>query len=52
MERAAHPPEEAHAHPEPVPRDPDLPSVSISTLMLFASGALVVTLVALLVLVG
>jgi hypothetical protein len=53
MERAAHPPEEeAHAHPEPVPRDPDLPSVSLPALMLFAGGALVVTLVALLVLVG
>jgi hypothetical protein len=52
MERAAHPPEEeAHEHPAPVPRDPELPSVSDSTLMFFAGGALVVTLVALLVLV-
>jgi hypothetical protein len=33
-----------------VPRDPDLPTLSDSTLMLFAAGALVVTAVALLVL--
>jgi hypothetical protein len=51
MERAAHhPKEEAPPHPEPVPRDPDLPTLSDSTLMLFAAGALVVTAVALLVL--
>ena len=37
-------------HPEPVPRDPDLPSVSDTTLMFFAGGALIVTAVALLVL--
>ena len=51
MERAAlHPEEAEHPHPEPVPRDPDLPTVSDTTLMFFAAGALVVTLVALLVL--
>ena len=50
MERAAlHREEEAH-HPEPVPRDPDLPTISDTTLMFFAGGALFVTLVALLVL--
>ena len=53
MERAAHPPPEESHHEEaqPVPRDPDLPVVSDTTLMFFAAGALVVTLVALLVLV-
>ena len=52
MERAALQPEqeEEHPHPAPVPRDPDLPTVSDATLMFFAAGALVVTLVALLVL--
>ena len=49
MERAPHPVEEEH-HPQPVPRDPDLPTVSDTTLIFFAAGALVVTLVALLVL--
>ena len=49
MERAPHPVEE-QPHPEPVPRDPDLPTVSDTTLIFFAAGALVVTLVALLVL--
>ncbi len=34
-------------HPEPVPRDPDLPSVSDTTLMFFATGALLVVLVSL-----
>ena len=53
MERAAHPPEEeAHPHPEPVPRDPDLPTLSDSALMLFAAAALVGTLVGLYVLIG
>jgi hypothetical protein len=33
-----------------VPRDPDLPAVSDTTLMFFAGGALFVTVVALLVL--
>ena len=54
MERAAHPHPEASSHHEeaqPVPRDPDLPAVSDTTLMFFAAGALVVTIVALLVLV-
>ena len=37
-------------HPEEIPRDPDLPSVSDTTLMFFAAGALIVTAVALLVL--
>jgi carbon monoxide dehydrogenase subunit G len=45
-------PEEAHEehHPAPIPRDPDLPSVSDTTLGFFAAGALVVTGVALAVL--
>ena len=52
MERATHPSEDrAEAHPAPVPREPDLPSVSDATLMLFAGGALVLTLAALVVLV-
>jgi hypothetical protein len=57
MQRATHPVEEHHpaepaAQPaaQPIPRDPDLPTVSDTTLMFFAAGALVVTLVALLVL--
>jgi hypothetical protein len=41
---AAHP--EEH-HPEPIPRDPEMPDVSDTTLMFFAAGALVVTAVAL-----
>ena len=49
MERAAHPVEERA--PEPVPRDPDLPTVSDATVMFFAASALVLTLVALLALV-
>ncbi len=53
MERAAHPPEEeAHPHPEPVPRDPDLPTLSDSALMLFAAAALAATLVGLFALIG
>ena len=35
-------------HPEPVPRDPDLPQVSEASLVFFAAGALVVFVVALL----
>ena len=35
---------------EPVPRDPDLPTVSDTTLAFFAAGALVITAVALAVL--
>ncbi len=38
-------------HPGPVPRDPDLPQVSDSTLSFFAAGALVVFVVALLTLI-
>jgi hypothetical protein len=48
MERAA-PHSEAH-HPVPPAQDPDLPTVSDTTLMFFAGGTLVVTLVALLAL--
>jgi len=56
MERATHPAEDhAAAHPAPhlapTARDPGLPSVSDPTLMLFAGGALVLTLAALVVLV-
>ena len=52
MERATHPAEEhADAHPAPglapMARDPDLPAVSDTTLMLFAAVALVVTALAL-----
>jgi hypothetical protein len=51
MERATHQADEhAPAHPEPVPRDPDLPTVSDTTLMFFAAAALAATAVALLVL--
>jgi hypothetical protein len=40
-------------HPvAPVPRDPDLPTVSETTLGFFAAGALVVFVVALLTLFG
>ena len=48
----AHEDHEEHAdhHPEPVPRDPDLPDVPPSSLAFFAAGALVVSLVALIVL--
>lgn len=42
---------EAHA-PEPVPRDPDLPTVSNASLAFLAAGALIVVLVALLALLG
>ena len=38
-------------HPEPVPRDPDLPNVSNSTLAFFAAGTLVVFGVALITLI-
>jgi hypothetical protein len=37
-------------HAAPVPRDPDLPTVSDTTVIFFAAGSLVVTAVALLVL--
>ena len=47
-EKAAH---DAHDdHPQPVPRDPDLPDVSPTTLMFFAASALVIFVVALSVL--
>ena len=39
-------------HPEPVPRDPDLPNVSDSTVMFVAAGALVVCFVALVAGIG
>ena len=52
MERATHPADEhADAHPAPLPRDPDLPSVADATLMLFAAAALVVTALSLIFLV-
>ena len=50
---AAHDGAEAEEnHVEPVPRDPDLPDVSGTTLRFFAAGALVVTLVALVAFFG
>ncbi len=53
MERAAHRPEaQDPAHPEPVPRDPDLPALSDTALMVFAAAALVATLGALALLIG
>ena len=57
MERATHPADEhADAHPAPhlapTARDPDLPAVSDTTLMLFAAAALVVTALALIFLAG
>ena len=53
MERAAHHPEaQDPAHPEPVPRDPDLPSLPDAALMVFAAAALTATLVALALLIG
>ena len=45
----AHDEHEEH-HPEPVPRDPDLPDVKPSSLAFFAAGALVVFVVALMAL--
>lgn len=38
--------------PEPVPRDPDLPTVSSASIALVAAGALVVVFVALFALLG
>ena len=38
-------------HPEPVPRDPDLPQISDASLSFFAAGALAVFVVALLTLI-
>ena len=52
MERAAHQVEgHGQAHPAPVPRDPDLPEVSDTTLMFFAAAALIATAAALLLLI-
>ena len=42
--------EEEDHHPQPVPRDPELPTVSDTTLAFFAGGSLFVTVVALIVL--
>jgi carbon monoxide dehydrogenase subunit G len=39
-------------HPAPVPRDPDLPAISDTTVAFFAGGALVIAIVAMLVLLG
>lgn len=47
-----HPEHSGHPehHPEPIPRDPDLPDLEGSTLAFFAAGALVVFVVALITL--
>jgi len=37
-------------HPDPVPRDPELPTISDATLAFFAGGALFATALALMVL--
>jgi carbon monoxide dehydrogenase subunit G len=49
-----HKPQESHgeAHPEPLPRDPDAPQISDTTLRFFAAGILVVTAVSLFELFG
>jgi hypothetical protein len=55
MERAAHRPEpegEIHAQPEPVARDPELPTIADGALIGFAAAALVATAIALLLLIG
>jgi len=49
---AGHGAKEEEHHAEPVPRDPDLPDVSGTTLRFFAAGALVVAAVALLAFFG
>ena len=54
LSAAGHADDGQHAeepHPEPVPRDPDLPTVSGSTVGFVAAGSLVIYLVSLLVLV-
>ena len=51
MERAPQPLEE-HPSPEPIPRDPDLPTVSNATLMVFAAAALALTVAGLFLLLG
>jgi carbon monoxide dehydrogenase subunit G len=48
---AGHEPHEAH-EPGPVPRDPDLPTVSNASLVFLAGGALVIVVVALIALLG
>ena len=48
--KEAAPEEEHHDHPHPVPRDPELPDASPTTLMFFAGSALVIFVVALSVL--
>ena len=50
----AHGPADNHGNhaPEPVPRDPDLPTVSNASLIFLAAGVLVVFVVALVVLLG
>ena len=45
-------PHEEEHHAEPLPRDPDLPSVSDTTLKFFAGGVLLVSLVSLIALFG
>jgi len=45
-EAAAHDDEHDDDHPHPIPRDPDLPDVSQTTLMFFAASALVIFVVA------
>jgi hypothetical protein len=57
MKTAGHPETHDVAHHDdhhvaPVPRDPDLPTVSETTLGFFAAGVLVVFVVALLTLFG
>jgi carbon monoxide dehydrogenase subunit G len=47
----AHGETEEH-HPEPVPRDPDLPTLRTSTVAFFAAGSLVVFFVAMVTLLG
>jgi hypothetical protein len=50
MERAPQPVEERH--PEPIPREPDLPTLSDTALMAFAAAALALTALALWLLLG
>jgi len=51
MKNAEHAAQDEH-HAEPVPRDPDLPTVSDASLVFLAAGALVVFVVALFALYG
>jgi len=59
-EHGAHGAHEAHGagdehqehHPEPVPRDPDLPTLQSSSVAFFAAGSLVVVFVAMVTLLG